>query len=87
MPRSSFYHAASPAATQCENRRIGERIEVIFQRQRRRYGDRRIADELSAAGVVGAPDRLRRIMRQHGRRAIQPRTYVPKTSDGRADKP
>ena len=26
-------------------------------------------------------------MRQRGLRAIQPKTYVPKTSDGRADKP
>ena len=34
-----------------------------------------------------APDRIRRIMRQRGLRAIQPKTYVPKTSDGRADKP
>ena len=87
VPRSSFYHAASPTATQCGDRKIGDRIEVIFKRHRRRYGYRRIGEELSDAGVVCAPDRIRRIMRARGLRAIQPKTCVPKTSDGRADKP
>ena len=87
VPRSSFYHAASPTPTQCEDRRIGDLIEAIFRHHRRRYGYRRIGEELSDAGVVCAPDRLRRIMRQRGLRALQPKTYVPKTSDGRADKP
>ena len=87
VPRSSFYHAAEPTATQREDRRIGDRIEVIFQHHRRRYGYRRIAEELSDAGVVCAPDRIRRIMRARGLRAIQRKTYLPKTSDGRADKP
>ena len=87
VPRSSFYHAASPTPTQSEDRRIGDLIEAIFRRQRRRYGYRRIGEELSDAGVVCAPDRIRRLMRQRGLRALQPKTYVPKTSDGRADKP
>ena len=87
VPRSSFYHAASPTPTQSEDRRIGDLIEAIFKRHRRRYGYRRIGEELSDAGEICAPDRIRRIMRQRGLRAIQPKTYVPKTSDGRADKP
>ena len=87
VPRRSFYHAASPTPTQSGDRRLGDRIEAIFQRHRRRYGYRRIGEELSDAGEVCAPVRIRRIMRQRGLRAIQPKTYVPKTSDGRADKP
>lgn len=87
VPRSSFCHAASPTATQSEDRRIGDLIEAIFQRHRRRHGYRRIGEELSDAGVICAPDRIRRIMRQRGLRALQPKTYVPRTSDGRADKP
>ena len=82
VPRSSFYHAAAPTPTQSEDRRIGDLIEAIFKRHRRRYGYRRIGEELSDAGVVCAPDRIRRIMRQRGLHAIQ-----PKTSDGRADQP
>ena len=87
VPRSSFYPAATPTATQSEDRRIGDLIAAICQRQRRRYGDRRIGAELADAGEVCAPDRLRRLMRQRGLRASQPKTYVPKTSDGRADQP
>jgi putative transposase len=87
VPRSSFYHAASLTPTASEDRRIGDLLEAIFRRHRRRYGYRRIGEELSDAGVVCAPDRIRRIMRTRGLRAIQPKTYVPKTSDGRADKP
>jgi putative transposase len=85
--RSSFYNASTPTATQVADARLGDLIEGIFRRHRRRYGYRRLAQELSGQGVVCAPARIRRIMAQRGLRAIQPKTYVPKTSDGRADKP
>ena len=86
-PRSSFYHAAVPTATQRADAQIGDLIEAIFRRHRRRYGYRRIGQELSDRGVACAPVRIRRIMAQRGLRAIQPKNFVPKTSDGRADKP
>ena len=86
-PRSSFYHAAVPTATQCADAQIGDLIEAIFRRHRRRYGYRRIGQELSDRGVACAPVRIRRIMAQRGLRAIQPKNFIPKTSDGRADKP
>jgi transposase InsO family protein len=85
--RSSFYHAAVPTATQSADAQIGTLIEAVFRRHRRRYGYRRIGEELSDRGVVCAPARIRRIMAQRGLRALQPKNFVPKTSDGRADKP
>ena len=87
VPRSSFYHAAAPTPTQSADRRIGALIEAVFKRHRRRYGYRRIGEELADLGEVCAPARLRRIMRQRGLRALQPKSFAPKTSDGRADKP
>jgi transposase InsO family protein len=87
VPRSSYYHAAEATARQLVDREIGDRIEAIFRQHQRRYGYRRIWEELSDHAVVCAPDRVRRIMMQRGLRAIQPRNYVPRTSDGRADKP
>ena len=87
VPRSSYYHAASPTVTELSDRDVGERIEEIFKRHRRRYGYRRIWRDLADAGVTCAPARVRRIMAQRGLKAIQPKTYVPRTSDGRADKP
>lgn len=87
VPRSSYYHAAAPTATQLGDTDTGVQIEAIFKRHRRRYGYRRIRDELADQGVVCAPARVRRIMTERGLKAIQPKTYVPRTSDGRADKP
>ncbi len=87
LPRSSFYHAAAATPTQAEDEHLGDLIQEIFKRNRRRYGYRRIFHELKDDGVVCAPARLRRLMRQRGLRAIQPRNYLPKTSDGRADRP
>lgn len=87
VPRSSYYHAASPTATELSDRDIGDLIEAIFKRHRRRYGYRRIWRELADAGITCSPARVRRIMAERGLKAIQPKTYVPRTSDGRADKP
>lgn len=87
VPRSSYYHGSALSAMRRSDKRIGERIEPIFKHHRRRYGYRRIWEELSDQGVVCAPQRVRRIMQELGLKAIQPKTYVPRTSDGRADKP
>ena len=85
--RSSFYDASTPTATQMGDAGMGDLIEAVFRRHRRRYGYRRLGQELSDRGVTCAPARIRRIMAQRALRAIQPKTFIPKTSDGRADKP
>lgn len=87
VPRSSYYHAATPTPMQRSDQQIGGTIEAVFKRHRRRYGYRRIWEELNDQGIVCAPARVRRIMIQRGLKAIQPKTYIPRTSDGRADKP
>jgi putative transposase len=87
VPRSSYYHASAPTPMQSSDEAIGVEIEGIFKRHRRRYGYRRIRDQLADQGIVCAPARVRRIMHERGLKAIQPKTYVPRTSDGRADKP
>jgi len=87
LPRSSFYHAQTPTQTELDDARLGALIEEIFKRHRRRYGYRRIQQELRDRAIICAPARLRRLMQQRGLRAIQPKNYAPKTSDGRADRP
>jgi len=87
VPRSSFYQAATPTATQVADVGLGDLIENIFQRHRKRYGYRRVGDELSDREVTCAPARVRRLMAQRALHAIQPKNFIPKTSDGRADKP
>jgi len=87
LARSSFYHASTPTATQVADVDLGDLLEGVFKRHRGRYGYRRLAQELSDRGVICAPARIRRLMAQRGLRAIQPKNFIPKTSDGRADKP
>jgi len=87
VARSTFYHAAAPTPTQVTDVGIGDLIETAFRRHRRRYGYRRLGQDLSDRGVVCAPARIRRLMAQRALRALQPKNFMPKTSDGRADKP
>lgn len=87
LPRSSFYHAATPTATERADASLGDLIETIFRRHRRRYGYRRLAAELADRGLTCGAARIRRIMAQRSLRALQPKNFRPKTSDGRADRP
>lgn len=52
-----------------------------FARHARRYGTRRLRAELQAAGYQVGRHRIRRVLRQHGLRAQQPRSFVPRTTD------
>lgn len=87
VPRSSYHHAAHPTPRQRSDQRLGTQIQEIFTRHRRRYGHRRVLRELADQGVVCAAHRVRRLMAGRGLKALQPRSYRPTTSDGRADRP
>lgn len=60
-----------------------ESVKQVFWRHSRRYGSRRIHAELLAAGVLIGRHRVRRMMRESGLRAIQPKSFVPRTTDSR----
>ena len=87
VPRSSYYHASVPSQSQLEDADMAKAISIVFWHHRRRYGYRRIWKQLAAQGITCAPARVRRLMDEHGLIALQPKTYVPQTSDGRADAP
>jgi putative transposase len=87
LPRSSFYHAAEPTVTEVSDARLGDLLAMLFRHHRRRYGYRRLAQELADRDIVCAPSRIRRLMAQRGLRALQPKNFIPRTSDGRADRP
>ena len=87
LPRSSYYQATRPTKTEVEDRHLGDLIGKIFHKHRRRYGYRRIRDDLGDLEVRCGPARVRRIMKQRGLHAIQPKNYIPRTSDGRPDQP
>lgn len=58
-------------------------IEEVFWHHRRRYGARRIAVELSSRGIACGVARVARLMKTAGFRAIQPKSYQPRTTESR----
>jgi transposase InsO family protein len=87
LSRSSYYQASKPTKSEMEDQQIGDQIERIFRKHLRRYGYRRIHDDLKDLEIECGPARVRRIMKARGLHAIQPKNYIPRTSDGRADQP
>lgn len=58
-------------------------VKEIFLTHRRRYGARRIVAELSERGVPVSRRTVRQLMKLQGLVAIQPKSFVPKTTDSR----
>jgi len=54
-----------------------------FILHRRRYGVRRLVPELGALGFYIGNFKIRRVLKKHGLKAIQPRSFVPRTTDSR----
>lgn len=73
-----------------ENRKcLGSRVKEIFWFHQRRYGSRRVAEELKDQGTKAGRYRVGRLMREQDLWAIQPRRFRPKTtvSDNRRASP
>lgn len=83
--RSGFYAWRSGQESQREQRdqELVPFIEEVFWRHRRRYGARRISVELSSRGIACGVARVARLMKRLGFRAIQPKSYRPRTTESR----
>ncbi|MEO5913473.1 MAG: hypothetical protein ABIS50_04520 [Luteolibacter sp.] len=80
VPRSSYYHAAEPTAPDAPTSRSAASSKPFSS-------NTVVATAIRGSGKNSPTGRVRRIMRECGLKAIKPKNYVPKTSDGRADKP
>ena len=58
-------------------------VKNCFEENRRRYGSRRIQAGLQKAGERIGRFQVRQLMREQNLRAIQPKQFVPKTTDSR----
>jgi len=84
VPRSSYYHSSKPTPSQLKNEALGDLIEEIFNEHLRRYGYRRIHQELQRRNVHCGTRRVQRLMKSRNLQALQPKSFKPTTSDGRA---
>lgn len=59
---------------------VGHLVASIFEAHQQRYGARRIEAELKDLGVQAGRWQIRSRMAEQGLKAIQPRSFVPKTT-------
>lgn len=85
VSRSAYYAwlGAEPSLRERELDDLTPRIVAIFWRHRRRYGARRIAQELKDQSIACSARRVAKVLKRQGLRAIQPKSFVPKTTDSR----
>lgn len=82
----SAYYSWSKQKSACANEKKKEaeqNVISIFQEHRRRYGVRRVVAELKGRAAKVSAYKVRKVLREHGLKAIQPRSFVPKTTDSR----
>jgi transposase InsO family protein len=85
LSRSAYYNwlsGKSKSSNQKQNQ-VQTSIIETFQQHRRRYGVRRLVVELKAKGIYIGSYQVRQVMQRNGLRAIQPRSFVPRTTDSR----
>lgn len=83
VARSSYYaYTAStlrePSKREQKNASLLEKIKVIFERSKRRYGSPRVHAELQRQGEKCSLGRVKRLMRQAGLYAISHKKFKPK---------
>lgn len=61
-------------------------IRIEFIRNMKRYGSRRIKASLNQNGTKISRQKVAEIMRKEGLRAIQPRKFIPRTTDSKHGK-
>ena len=85
VSRSSFYAWRDETETQREreDREFVPLVCAVFWRHKRRYGARRIAEELKDRGRPCGVARVAKLLKYQGLRAIQPESFKPKTTDSR----
>jgi len=80
VSRSAYYSYLKPVlgGASSRQRREAEQVRECFYFHRRRYGVRRIAAALKLGRF-----RVRSLMKRGNLRAIQPKSFVPRTTDSR----
>lgn len=85
VSRSSYYRFEKSLMSQraLEDERLGDLVTNVFRRHRGRYGARRVSKELGRQGETCGRRRAGKLLKNKGLRAIQPKSYQPKTTESR----
>lgn len=82
VSRSAYYAWRSGQSYQLKDSKaeISQRVKSVFEEHLGRYGSRRIQAELKEQGLSVGRYQIRNRLREQGLKAIQPRSFVPKTT-------
>ena len=69
--------------TEVEKASTTQHIKDLFSLHRRRYGTRRLVQEMKDRGIGVSRDFVRKVLVNNQLRPIQPRSFVPRTTDSR----
>jgi putative transposase len=85
VSRSAFYSYRSGSSYKLQLAKKAAETAIVnsFISHRRRYGVRRLIPELAAQGFILGNYKVRKVLQKHGLKAIQPRSFVPRTTDSR----
>lgn len=83
VSRSAYYayRSGSTYAITKERSSLLVQVKEVFDTHRKRYGSRRIMHELQRQDITIGRDKVRSLMRQQNLVAIQPKSFVPKTTN------
>ena len=85
ISRSSYYKWVNNETHQPSDLRRKEEAEIVstFHANKRRYGVRRIVKELEKRDLTIGSYKVRAALQRNGLKAIQPRKFVPKTTQSK----
>jgi putative transposase len=83
VSRSAFYawRDAGPTKREDDDLELAPLVRAVFHRHRRRYGTRRIVEELRDMGRDCSRRRVAKLLKTQGLRAIQPKSFKPRTTE------
>lgn len=89
VSKSGYYDWLSGHSHQISAAQAHKRQQIIstFEHHRSRYGTRRIVAALAEQGLQLSRSQVREVLKQEGMKAIQPRSFVPRTTDRRHSYP
>lgn len=82
VSRSSYYEWQEGKTYVLKDKKseISQQVKTVFEDHKKRYGSRRIEAELKDCGIQVGRHQIRRRMKELGLKAIQPKSFVPKTT-------
>jgi len=85
VSRSAFYAWLQGTSTKREDKdlKLMSIVRRIFYRHKRRYGARRIVEELRDLGLPCGERRAAKLLKIQGLKAIQPKSFKPRTTESR----